>query len=378
MSDRFVPHQPAIHAVCSSNERRLLRLIRDKGPISRADLARETGLTLQSVVRLVAGLMDRNLVGGGPKVASGPGQPSLPIEIIGGAALAVGVSVMDDALAVVMIDLSGAIRIAHEELFDTSDRRRVAEHVADLLPVLADRAAVDRARIFGVGIAIPGFFTGRKGQVNSPLMMNDWALTDIGDQLSRSFGLPVWIENDGSAAAAGESLYGAGKTYRSFAYVHISAGLGGGIVLDGKLWRGAHGNAGEFTGALAPASRADRPTMRLLLELVNESGARFASVGPLVQAFDPAWPAAETWLARSRDCTAAILSGAAAIFDPEAIIVGGRIPVSLARRLIEQTSFYSVPVRNHDRAFPTLHVSSAQSDAAALGAAALPFLHHYF
>ncbi|TWB29805.1 putative NBD/HSP70 family sugar kinase [Nitrospirillum bahiense] len=383
VSTPATPGQGALEAFCSANERRLLRLIRERGPISRADLARETGLTLQSVVRLVAALMERNLVVGGPKVPSGPGQPSLPIEIARDAAFSLGVSIMDDALSVVAIDLSGRVRATHEELFDTSDRRRVTTHLGAILKDLSGAAGFNRSRLAGVGVAVPGFFVDSKGAVNAPLVMSDWALTDLEAHLGEALGLPVWIENDGSAAAAGESVYGAGQHRRNFAYIHIASGLGGGIVLDGKLWRGRNGNAGEFTGSLPPAARANRPTLRLLLEMVNADGENtqgraFPSVGPLIQAFDPEWPAVETWLSRTEDSLSAILSAAAAILDPDAIVIGGRIPPALAQRLIERARFYSVPVRQQDRRFPSVMASRTGGDSAALGAATLPFLHHFF
>lgn len=368
----------APEAYCSANERRLLRLIRERGSISRADLARETGLTLQSIVRLVAGLMERDLVVGGPKVPSGPGQPSLPIEIARDAAFSMGVSIMDDALSIVVIDLSGRVWATHEELFDTSDRHRVATHLSVLLKDLAGKAGFTPSRLAGVGVAVPGFFVADKGVVNAPLVMNDWALTDLESHLGDALGLPVWIENDGSAAAAGESVYGAGLHHRSFAYIYIASGLGGGIVLEGKPWRGRHGNAGEFTGSLPPDARANRPTLRLLLDLVNAAGGTYPSVGRLLQGFDPASPAVDEWLARTRESLSAIISAAAAILDPDAIVIGGRIPPILAQRLIDGSQFYSVPVRQQDRRFPSLIVSRAGSNCAALGAATLPFLHHFF
>ncbi|WP_049973743.1 ROK family transcriptional regulator [Azospirillum sp. B4] len=378
---RGAPATGAPEGFCSANERRLLRLIRERGPISRADLARETGLTLQSIVRLVGTLMERDLVVGGPKVPSGPGQPSLPIEIARNAAFSVGVSIMDDALSAVVIDLSGRVRATHEELFDTTDRSRVTSRLGAILTDLSGASGFDRSRLVGVGVAIPGFFVDSRGAVNAPLVMNDWALTDLEAHLGAALGLPVWIENDGSAAAAGESVYGAGRHHRSFAYIHIASGLGGGIVLDGKPWRGRNGNAGEFTGTLPPSTRPDRPTLRLLLDLVNAqpgAGRPFSSVGALVQAFDPEWPAVETWLARTGEGVSAILSAAAAVLDPDAIVIGGRIPAALTQHLIERARFYSVPVRDQDRRFPTLVASRTGGDGAALGAATLPFLHHFF
>ena len=89
--------------------------------------------------------------------------------------------------------------------------------------------------------------------------MGDWALRDLEAELSQVLDMPVWIENDGNAAAVGESLFGVGRRHRSFAYLYIAAGLGGGLILDGVPVRGFRGNAGEFTGLLPVQARETRP-----------------------------------------------------------------------------------------------------------------------
>ena len=362
----------------SANDRRLLMLIRDKGPISRADLARETGLALQSVVRLVAQLMERGLVQGGEKIASGPGQPSLPISLAPDAAFSLGVSIMDDALSAVLVDLSGRIRTVSGELFDTASRDRVASRLAEILSNMTKKAAIDPARLVGVGVALPGFFVDGGDRINAPLAMEEWALTDIARLLGSSLNLPVWIENDGGAAAAGESVYGVGRVHRTFAYLYIGTGLGGGVIMDGRPWRGFRGNSGEFTGLLPPSMRDKRPTLGLLLAMINRRGLDLRGVGDLLRRFDPAWPEIDTWLAETREATTAILSAAAAVLDPEAIVIGGRIPAQLARRLADDSGFFTVPVRGRDRRFPLVLPQETERDAAAIGAAALPFLHRYF
>lgn len=377
----FIPQPIALRRTeqaYSLNDRRLLTLIRDKGPISRADLARETGLALQSVVRLVAHLMERGLVQGGEKVASGPGQPSLPISLAPDAAFSLGVSIMDDALSAVLVDLTGRIRTVAAELFDTTSRDRVASRLAEMLSDMTAKAGIDPARLVGVGVALPGFFVDGGDRINAPVAMEEWALTDIAQPLGSSLDLPVWIENDGGAAAAGESLYGVGRRHRTFAYLYIGSGLGGGLVMDGRPWRGWRGNSGEFTGLLPPVMREKRPTLALLLQMLKRRGLDLHGVGDLVRRFDPAWPEIETWLQETRDATTAILSSAAAVLDPEAIVIGGRIPVDLARRLAAEAGFFTVPVRGRDRRFPLVLPQETEGDAAAIGAAALPFLHRYF
>ena len=370
--------RPSEAVVFTANERLLLNLIRTEDRISRADLARKTGLTVQSVVRLVDGLVARGFLVVGEKMQlGGPGQPSVSIRLATDAAFTLGVSIMTDAVSLVVADWTGRVRASAFDRVDVADRPATLEHLKSRLATLAQTAAIDPQRIFGVGVAITGFFVGR-GQINSPAGMGSWALTDLETELTAAFNLPVWVENDGTAAAAGESLYGLGRRHRTFAYLYIGAGLGGGLVLEGQPWRGQHGNAGEFTGLLSGAERPNRPTLTLLLSLIRERGVEVSSISDLVQHFDPQWPGVETWLERTRPALTAITSAIGAVMDPEAIIVGGRIPSVLARMLAERAGFHAEPLRDHERPFPPVLAAEAAGDAAVLGAAAIPLQEHFF
>jgi predicted NBD/HSP70 family sugar kinase len=361
----------------TGNEKRLLNMLRHHGPLSRAEMARRSDLTMQSVVRLVDGLIERGMARAGDKVITGRGQPSRLIALVPDAAFAYGVSLMTDAVSMVLMDLSGEIRAASLVALDVSDRDRVIAAMKSDLARLAVEAAIDPGRVFGLGMAVAGYFV-TDGALNTPASMGQWALLDLEETLANALDLPVWVENDGNAAAVGETLFGAGQRYRNFAYLYIAAGLGGGVVLDGQLMRGMRGNAGEFTGLLAPSERPNRPTLSLLLDLVRQRGVAVDGIAALVRDFDPAWPGVETWLERTHASNCAILSAIGAILDPEAIIVGGRAPPALARLLVERASYYSVPFRDHERIFPPVLVAEAGGDAAARGAAAIPLKEHFF
>lgn len=363
---------------CTGTERKLLSLVRALGPISRAELARKTGLAPLSVTRLVVELLERGLLHEGARVITGRGQPSLPLTLAPDAAFSYGVSITEDALSIVLIDLVGEVREAWREPFETFDKTAAVARLAKIFEDLAGKAKVDRTRVVGAGIAVSGFFTGLRSQINTPLAMEQWALSDLDAELSASLGLSVAIDNDGNAAAVGEAVYGAGKILSSFAYLYVGRGLGGGLVLDGKLWRGRNGNAGEFTGVLPPDKRDNRPTLSSLREMAAAEGQVFASLDQMLAGLDLKSPVVEAWAARSAPDLNAILSAIAATLDPEAIVIGGRAPPILAKALIAQADYYSAPIRDQDRAFPFLLSSQVTGDATALGAAALPFSGHFF
>ncbi|PTS89574.1 ROK family transcriptional regulator [Sphingomonas sp. HMWF008] len=358
----------------SGNERDLVREIRRNPSVSRAELARRTGLALPTVSRLVDQLIRDGLLVAEDKVMmSRTGQPSLPLSLAPHAAYAFGVAVRADAVTVALVHLSGRIVATRDAPAAGASRDGIVSLIAASIDRLADDSGVPSDRVCGLGMALPGFFVDDPVRINAPLGMEDWATADLEQDLSRVLGLPVIAENDGSAAALGEYLYGHGNTHPTFAYLYVDRGLGGGLVIDGKLLRGRRGNAGEFTGLLPPEARKDRPTLTGLKDLLETDGVLFESLGDMLNWVDPEAPAVSIWVERSVAATDAIISAIGAIMDPDAIVVGGRIPKRIAERLVARLGFFSVPVRGRDRTFPELLVSNVVGDAAALGAGALCF-----
>lgn len=358
----------------STNERDLLGAIRRHAPLSRAELARRTGLALPTVSRLADQLMSDGLLVAEDKVMmSRTGQPSLPLSVAPHAAYAFGVAVRADMVTVGLVHLSGRVVATLDAPAHGASRKEAVTLIAHLIDRLVDESGVPPDRVCGLGLALPGFFIDDPVRINAPLGMEDWATADLERELGEALGLPVIAENDGSAAALGEYLYGHGEAYPSFAFLYVDRGLGGGVVIDGRLLRGRRGNAGEFTGLLPPDMRADRPTLTSMRALLEADGCSYESITDMLGRLDPDAPAIEQWIERALPTADAVISAIAAVVDPDAIVIGGRLPSTISGRLVERLRFFTVPVRGRDRAFPTLLASTVQGDAAALGAGALCF-----
>ena len=362
----------------TDSEKRVLSLLRQHRQLSRAELARQTGLSSQAVIKIVETLLTLELVSAGAPVVNGPGQPSVPISLAANAAFGFGVSLYAAQCTVVLTDLTGNILAEAQAPVDAADREGTLSAIRTLMAAQIAETKIRQDRLFSLGFAASGFFIGRPGQINAPKALEAWALRDLEGELSEAFALPVWVENDGNAAAAGENLYGLGLSYADFAYIYISQGLGGGIVANNQLWRGAHGNAGEFTGLLPPDVRSSRPTLPLLIEILRAHGVDDAALKAIDSHFDPSWPGVEAWLERIGPAFTQILASVAAVHDPEAIVIGGRLPQALVERMIARAAFYEVPVRELERPFPAVRASQTRGDAVAFGAAALPFMYHFF
>ena len=236
---------------------------------------------------------------------------------------------------------------------------------------------VPMERLFGMGVSVSGRYIGPGAVYNTPHPLDDWALIAIDHLFEDRFDMPVWVENDGNAAAIGESLVGVGRDYDNFAYLFVDTLLGGGIIMNHELMRGTNRNGGEI-GLLLPKNIYQHPSLESLRQTLAEYGIERAGVSEMIKDFDPEWPGIDEWITKTRSSFSLICSALAAILDPEAIVLGGRMPTSLARRVIPYIDMYNDSRRGKPRALPQLLISKAGGDASAIGAASLPFKDHFF
>jgi predicted NBD/HSP70 family sugar kinase len=161
------------------------------------------------------------------------------------------VAVRADSLTVTLSHLSGRVVAQICESHENPAREAVEARIIALASRLLEAEGVS-PRLCGIGIALSGFYLAGQQQINAPLGMEDWAIERLEALLQERMKVAVVIENDGNAATIGEYFQSGADYPASFAYLYIDRGLGGGVMLDGRLMRGSHGNAGEFTGMLPP------------------------------------------------------------------------------------------------------------------------------
>ena len=360
----------------SPSERQALDVIRREGVITRADIARRIGLSGMSMTRIIDGLERRGLVRNTGRIGAGRG-PKIGVELVPDAAYSIGVSIKADAVAVTLMDLSGAV-LTQSVTLATGRRQPVSldRIVAAVEAIIADHVP-DRRRLFGLGVAITGFFIGQGTRVNPPVQLEDWALVDVDAILHARLGLPVWVDNDGNAAAEAEAMLGVGRWARTFAYLYFSTGFGGGIVHEGKLLRGRNGNAGELAGCI-PLEGFVHPNLENLRLLLVEDGIAVETVSHMIERFDPSWSAIDVWLERVSPALNLVVSAASAVLDPDAVVLGGQLPKALAERMIPLIQFSSAPRRGYIRPVPVVVAAEASTESAAIGAAAIPLREHFF
>ena len=361
----------------TASERRVLAALLREGKLTQAAISDRVGLAQQSVSRLLAELTRRGCITQAGPVALGQrGQSPVAFKLAGPFATSIGVGIMADTISLALLDFAGDVIGEGAQTLPDMRRDTVLLAIEGLLTSLSKRYQVDRTRLLGIGAGVSGFFTDDPHTLNTPASLDDWALVDIASLLSEHFELPAWMDNDGNAAALGEGMIGVGRWARKFAYLYFATGLGGGVMIDGQLMRGSHGNAGEFAGILPPSY--PHPNLDSLRVQLQRNGIDTEHVAAMVAGFDPTWPGVSAWLDEMMPSLNLMISAIHAVLDPDAIVLGGRMPPALAELVIPRIALNSTQRRGVPPPQPTVVLAQAGGDATAIGAALLPFKNCYF
>lgn len=357
----------------SDNERLVLDLIRRSEPIRRSQLHARTPLTQPSVHRIVDGLIAKGLVTIGRLVAQGPGKPSPELLLDRSHAYSVGVSVNTDAITLCLADIAcepvDQVRIAGR----SHDRATALDLIATEARRMLDDQGATEQQLVGVCLALPAFFVA-PDVMNPPQPLHDWGLIDLRAELSRRFAASCYLENNATTGAIGESLVGVGRWAPNLVYLSFNYGFGGGVIIDGRPYVGAHGNAMEIGRLFTDDELSSRPALGLLLEHLDRHGVHVATVDELAERFDPTWEGVGSWVDASLPVLNRAIWAASAVVDPDAIVFGGEIPDALARLLIDRVEPHATQHYRYGRRIPVpaLVPSEVPDVGAALGAALVP------
>lgn len=224
----------------------VLRLIHTQSPISRAQLAVTTGLNKSTVSSLVDELLKQNLVHETGINSIGAGRPATLLEINPQAGCIIGVELGVDFVSVALTDFLGNIIWRRNEDADPSeDQEKMINQTLSIVKDAMSAGKRKNYRFFGLGLATPGTVDLENGiLIFAPNL--HWRNVQFGRIFSEQTKLRVFVENDANAAAIAEHLFGTARQCRDFIFVFAGVGIGGGLFLNGKLYRGRNGYAGEI------------------------------------------------------------------------------------------------------------------------------------
>jgi predicted NBD/HSP70 family sugar kinase len=232
------------------NEWNALRLIHGKRSISRIELSKQTGLSAASMTAIVQNLIDRGLVVESGHNSSAFGRKPVSLSLRDDAGFLVGVDLGSFYTRVVVTDMRGTPVYRQEsETAMLDGRDRVLSRTMAMIHRAIDDSGIPKNAFKGIGIGHSGVIDVSKGLVLSfprPGQMTEWKNVPLRELLEREFGLPCLLEDSVRAIATAEKHFGFGKGLDDFIYVDVGMGIGAAIFLDGKLYRGPGGSAGEF------------------------------------------------------------------------------------------------------------------------------------
>jgi len=371
------------------NERLVLSVLR-AGPHSRAEVARLTGLSAQTISLIVRALEADGLVRSGEPIKGRVGQPSVPLSLEPRGAWFAGLQVGRRGAEIVLMDFAGHIVRAAATRYRWPDPDKVLAFVADEWPALAKR--VPRARLHGIGMALPFEPWQWPERLGAPATVGRrWRKCDLAGEVGALVGLPVHVENDATAACGAELTFGEGRAYRDFAYLYIAQFVGGGVVLDAAVHGGRRGNAAAF-GSL-PVPDPDRPGERMqlidaaslhVLEsaiVASDATAKARRGAALRDPGSPLWSRhadlVERWERRAGDALATAAASIASVIEIEAVVIDGIFPESVRDSLCERVTRSLVDVDTRGIVAPPIVPGSIGPDARALGAARLPLFARF-
>jgi predicted NBD/HSP70 family sugar kinase len=241
----------SLESLRERNRLRVVDALRQRGAISRSDIARQTGLSRSTVSSLVADLQAEGLVIE-REVATTPrgpegGRPPVLIALDQSAGALLGIDFGHRHVRVAVSDLSFTVlaeRLAEIDV-DTAGHEAL-DLAAGLADQLLDEAGVERGRVLGAGMGLPGPIDRQSGLVHSRAILPSLDGIDTAVEMGMRLGMPVHLDNDANVGALGEATFGAGEGVEVMAYLRLSAGIGAGLVIGGRPFRGARGVAGEI------------------------------------------------------------------------------------------------------------------------------------
>jgi predicted NBD/HSP70 family sugar kinase len=217
-----------------------------EGSMSRADLARRTGLTPAAVTKVVTPLSGAGFLSErGPSQNGSLGRPASQVDVCGPAAHFIGLKVTDIEVIGVLVDFGGQVLASVTRVLGSTEVDQVVEDIATVIDDLGAGLAGSRESLRSVSVAVSGDVDSTTGLVSySPFLK--WRGVLLAQQVQRRTGLPTVVDNDVRALTAGEQWFGAGAGMASFAVVTIGAGIGCALCVDGRILTGAHGVSGEL------------------------------------------------------------------------------------------------------------------------------------
>jgi predicted NBD/HSP70 family sugar kinase len=390
LQDRLGPDDVALRGTNQSgmraqNEKLVLSLVRQQGALAKSDIARITGLSAQTVSVIMRQLEQDGLLLRGEPVRGRIGQPSVPMSLDADGAFFFGLKIGRRSADLILIDFLGKVRGTRRRIYRYPTPSAVIDFVSAALPELTAILAVkQQSRIGGLGIAMPFQLWNWVQAIGAPQEeMDAWRERDIQAELAALTGMPVYVQNDATAACGAELVFGSGERPKDFLYFYFGYFIGGGLVLNGQLFTGRTGNAAGVGPMPVPGPDG---RMRRLLTVASMS----VLADAMAIANEPSdhlweqhdeWQVSEAvlsdWLDSTANGLASAILSAATLMELEAVMIDGWMPTSIRAEITRRTvaALHQLDLAGIEA--PLIREGTVGAQARALGAAAIPLSQRY-
>ena len=320
------------------NERTVLESVRHVGPVSRAQVSRDTALSKPTVSLALAALVSAGLVREAGRTSGGKGPTAVLYELNPQAGWVVGIDVGRDWVRAAIADVTGQFVARRDERARVRSANTLITQIGAIAHGLAADAGIKWRQVTFATVGSPGVFEPERGQVALAYSLPGWGRQGLVELVHEELGTNIAFENDVNLAALGEQWRGLGKGVGNFVYLHLGTGVGMGMVLNGELYRGGSGAAGEVGYLpLAGTDTKDPSSLRRgpLDSAASATGVvaeatRLGMSPPLTakRVFEEARKgdrAARRVVAFEARRIALAIAAVAAVVDPELVILGGGI-----------------------------------------------------
>ncbi|MFA1622161.1 ROK family protein [Rhizobium mongolense] len=367
------------------NERLVLSLVRLYGSLSKADIARRSGLSAQTVSVIMRELEREGVLSRGEPVRGRVGQPSIPMHLNPDAVYSFGVKMGRRSADLVLMDFVGRIRMQLHRTYAYPQPDEILAFIISGIRELESRLDErQRSRIAGIGIAAPFELWNWADEVGAPEgAMEVWRGFDLQAEVAARVSHPVYLQNDATSACGAELVFGVGPSYPDFVYLFIGSFIGGGIVLNSAIFSGRTGTA----GAIGPLPvRGKNGENRQLLDIASifvlENMLREKGIDP-----QPLWYSAddwvdfgapmETWIQDTAKALAQAIVAAASIIDFSAAVIDGGFPGWVRKRIVSATIREAAKLDLQGVVMPEIIEGVVGAQARAIGGASLPIFARY-
>ncbi|HLW93625.1 MAG TPA: ROK family transcriptional regulator [Roseiarcus sp.] len=371
------------------NERLVLSLMRRRPHLSKIEVARLTGLSVQTASAIMNHLQADGLLRRETPQRGRVGQPTVPFSLDPEGAFSLGFKIGRRSCDLVLVDFAGVIRERVHETFAYPQPAPTLDFAARALPALLGRLTPrQRTRLVGLGLATPFYLWNWGAEVGAPPgAMDVWRNVNIKNEIAALCPVPVILCNDASSACAAEFFFGDGWRHHDFLYFFLGSFIGGGVVIDGALFTGRTGTAGALgpipimqvdeKGQLVARQLIHCASIYRLEQRLRQVGVDPSSIWRTPDSWDDFSDHLDEWLEETARALAYACLAAISVLDFEAVVIDGAMPVAIRARLVARVAEIYETLDRRGLVDPLIRAGSVGADARALGGAALPLLANF-